>query len=112
LKQIRLSADQIKPIALNRGSCIASDRVTVDGARLSYMYWETGDNELDSGWRFFSGDESQAYADNADNFCLFDLNTIANYAPDIVEFVDVPSPCAFERDTNGSWVAITPTFEA
>jgi hypothetical protein len=54
----------------------------------------------------------KTYMDNADNFCLFDLNTIANYAPDIVEFVDVPAPCAFERDKHGRWTAVTPTFEA
>ena len=103
LKRFRLSADQIKSLVPNRGSCLASDRVTVDGARLCYMYRETGDNDLDSGWRFLCGDESEIYVANPGNFELYDVNTIANYSPDIVEFLDIPGPCAFVRDEEGRW---------
>ena len=78
-KQFKLSADQIRSLARGRGSCIASDHITVEGLPVGYMYREQGDSALDSGWRFFSGAESQQYADNPDNFALYDVNTIANY---------------------------------
>lgn len=68
------------------------------------MYRELVDGDLDSGWRFFCGDESESYLANPDNLELYDLNTIANYSPDIVEFLDVPAPCAFERDEEGRWL--------
>ncbi len=51
------------------------------------MYREAPDNAHDSGWRFFSGAESQEYADNAENFAFYDVNTIANYEPLIVGFL-------------------------
>ena len=54
------------------------------------MYREEPDNELDSGWRFFSGEELPQYADIPANFSLHDVNTIANYDPDIIEFLDAP----------------------
>jgi hypothetical protein len=48
------------------------------------MYRETADNDLDSGWRFLAGDESDEYVADPRNVELFDVNTVANYEPAIV----------------------------
>ena len=61
------------------------------------MYREAPDSDVDSGWRFLSGDESQAYADEASNFAMYDVNTIANYDPEIIPFLNAPVGSAFER---------------
>lgn len=61
------------------------------------MYRETPDNDTDSGWRFFSGDETQEYADNPAHFELYDVNTVANYDPEIIQYFDAPAHSAFER---------------
>jgi hypothetical protein len=61
------------------------------------MYREEADNELDSGWRFISGGESQAYLDDVANHAIYDVNTIANYDPDIIPFLDAPAGSAFAR---------------
>jgi len=45
------------------------------------MYREAPYNSIDSGWHFFAGDETQEYTDNARNFEIYDVNTIANYDP-------------------------------
>ncbi len=105
-KRFRLSADQIQPIAVGYGSCIASDRIVVDCAKVGYCYREPPDNDLDSGWRFFAGDESDDYTANADNFVLDDVNTIANYDPDIVSLIEAPAASAFERDPQGKFVEV------
>ena len=51
----------------------------------------------DSGRRFFSGEETQEYADDPANFSLYDVNTMANYDPQIVAHLDAPAFSAFER---------------
>jgi hypothetical protein len=49
---------------------IASRFVAKDGSRVRFMYRERSDDSRDSGWRFFSGDEDQAFADDPGNFAL------------------------------------------
>ena len=83
------------------GYCIASDRITVDGGKVGYMYREEGDHPDDSGWRFFEGSEDQEYADDPGHFELYDVNTIANYDPEIIPFLDASIGSAFERTPEG-----------
>jgi hypothetical protein len=97
-KRFALAASELKQIAPNRGSCIASDRITVAGQVVGFMYRDLPDNDIDSGWHFFSGEETQEYADDPANFAIYNVNTIANYDPDIVEHLDAPAFSAFERD--------------
>ena len=56
------------------------------------MYREAPDSKQDSGWRFFSGEESQEYVDNPDNLSIYDVNTIANYDTAIVEYLKPSKP--------------------
>lgn len=97
-KKFALRADQIKPLAKNRGACFATDMITVEGRKVGYMYREEADEDGDSGWRFMSGHESQDYMDDPDKHGLYDINTIANYDPQIIPLLDAPCGCAFERD--------------
>jgi hypothetical protein len=106
-KSFKLPREQLRPLAKGLGSCIASDLILVDGHRVGYMYREAPDNNIDSGWRFFAGQESQDYADNPDNFCLYDVNTVANYDPEIIPLLSAPEGSAFERrDGVGPFTAI------
>jgi hypothetical protein len=96
-KKFALGADQVKPLAKNRGACFATDMITVEGRKVGYMYREEPRNDQDSGWVFTAGQESQAYMDDAANHGIYDVNTIANYDPDIIPFLDAPAGLAFER---------------
>jgi hypothetical protein len=62
------------------------------------------DGDTDSGWRFFSGKESQAFTDDPDNFALYDINTIANYDPTITKLLEAPVGSAFARNEQGLFV--------
>ncbi len=97
-KKYRLGADQIRPLATGRGGCYATDSITVDGHQVGFMYRVPPDNEHDSGWRFFSGLESDEYANDPENLAIYDVNTVANYDPEIVRLLDALAGSAFERD--------------
>ena len=97
-KKFALAAEDIKPLVEGLGSCLATDRITVDGAPVGYTYREPPVDEYDSGWRFMAGDESDDYMDDGGNLGLFDVNTIANYDPDIVPLVFEAIGSAFGRN--------------
>jgi hypothetical protein len=67
------------------------------------MYREQTESVLDSGWRFFSGAEGQDYADNPDNFALYDVNTIANYDLTIIPYLDQPVGIAWGKNGQGNF---------
>lgn len=96
-KQFKLRAEQIQPLVPPMGACFASDMITVLGNRVGYMYREEPSFEVDSGWRFLAGMESQEYLDNPDNLQIYDVNTIANYDPEIIPFLSAAIGSAFER---------------
>lgn len=105
-KHYRLAADQLRPVAVGYGSCYATDRITVDGAKVGYCYREAPDNDVDSGWRFFAGDETPEYMDDADRIAIYDINTIANCDPEITALIEAPVGSAFERGDDGGFVAV------
>jgi len=96
-KQFKLSADQIINLIPAMGYCFATDKITVDGEFVNYMYREVPDEKLDSGWRFFSGTEDQEYVDNPDNTSMYNVNTIANYDKAIISYLDSPIGTELER---------------
>lgn len=79
------------------GYVMASRLVADERRKVRWMYREEPDNDKDSGWRMFCGDEDAAYCENADNFGLFDAWTIAEIDPDVVPLLDSPPSSAFER---------------
>jgi hypothetical protein len=97
LKKFKLEASGIKDIATTLGSCIASDKITVEGLPVRYMYREEPDFETDSGWRFFSGTEDDEYINNSDNLMIYDINTIANYDQSILDFLENEVGSEFEK---------------
>lgn len=105
-KTFKIPGDQIRRIAPGHGACFATDRIVVDGERVGYMYREDPDNKTDSGWRFMAGTESDAYMEDADNLGIYDVNTVANYDPDIIPLLDAPVGSSFERDEEGDFIEI------
>ena len=105
-KVFKIPPDQIRQLAPNRGGCVASDRITVDGERVGFMYRDQPANDLDSGWRMMAGDESEEYMDEPTNHEVYGVNTIANYDPDIIPLLDAPLGAQFERSEAGRFVAV------
>ena len=110
-KKYLIAANEIKLLLTDwdgADGCIATDRITVDGLPVGYMYREkpaegTEFKGYDSGWRFFAGDEDDEYVDNADNGGIYKLNTICNYSPEIIPFLGAPYGSAYARDENGEF---------
>jgi hypothetical protein len=89
-KKYKLNPEDFITIVPSMCACIASDKITVDGFKVGYMNREESINEVDCGWRFFSGLEDQEYADNPDNLAFYDVNTIANYDHAIIPYLSLP----------------------
>jgi len=105
-KKFALAGGELRPLATGHGGCIATDMITVQGKRVGYMVREATNRPYDSGWCFMSGEESQEYMDDPNNHAIYDVNTIANYSPDIVPFLDAPPGSAFARDENEKLVPV------
>ena len=105
-KKYFLKAENLKLLVHGHGSGIATDMIMVEGKTVSYVHREEPNSSFDSGWCFMSGHESQEYMDDPDNLAIYDLNTIANYSPDIVPFLEEPYGSAFERNESGNFVSV------
>ena len=75
----------------NGEGCLASNKITKEGWKVGYMYREKPDEgRPDSGWRFMKGDETEEYTNEVSNVNIFSINTICNYDPDIIKYLNLP----------------------
>ena len=102
-KNFRINNADIRRLIDWQGAagCIVTDRITVDGAKIGFMYREEPANAMDCGWRFFEGPESDEYLADPRNMSVFDINAVCNYDRDIIPFIGAPVGSAFERDEKG-----------
>ncbi|MFP6675046.1 MAG: DUF2185 domain-containing protein [Pirellulaceae bacterium] len=106
-KTYLLGADEIQPIANGFGDCIASDEITVSGARVELMFRAPPSGEEDSGWRFLADCDPDKFNDDVAGQGVFDVNTIANYDRDIVPLLDTPVGKAYARKgVDGTFVQV------
>ena len=96
--KFKLRKEELKPLAIGFGACYATDMIMIEGKKINFMYRENSEFENDSGWRFFSGYESEEYINNPSNTKIYDVNTIANYEEDIISLLMSPYLTAFERN--------------
>ena len=99
-KQFKLKAEEITELVPKLGGCYATDKITVEGLEVGYMYREQSSFENDSGWRFFSGTETQQYVDNPVNTEIYEVNTIANYDRAIIPYLNSSIGTELERKEN------------
>ena len=94
--------------------CLATDHITVLGKKVGWCYREQPtEGRPDSGWRFFSGEEDEAYTSDPEHTEVYDLNTICNYDPDILPLLTAPIGTAYARGADGKFYAeqFTPSEE-
>jgi hypothetical protein len=90
------------------GYVIASNEVMVGGKSVGYLYRERPDNSKDSGWRLFSGEETQEYADDPSNFAMYNVSTVVERDSAIGECLGHDYPVAFERDSvSGRFITVS-----
>jgi len=105
VKNFLLKSTEIRVLVPGLGFCFATDQITVEGRLVGYMYREAPEGG-DSGWRFFSGWETQDYVDDPSHTSIYDVNTIANYDQSILPWLDSPVGAMFERAQNGDWIRV------
>ena len=96
-KKFKIKSGQFVELVPPMGGCFATDKITVDGMKVGYMYREKSEESIDSGWRFFSGTEDQDYVDNPENTMIYNVNTIANYDRAIISYLESPIGTELER---------------
>ena len=99
-KKFKIKADEFVELVPKMGGCFATDKITVDGMKVGYMYREETNEEMDSGWRFFSGTEDQEYVDDPKNTMIYNINTIANYDRAIIPYLNLQYGVELERIEN------------
>ena len=104
-KKFKIKKEQLRDLINGMGSCIATDKITVEGVPVAYMYREEPDLEHDSGWRFFSGTENQEYVDNPENSMMYDVNTIANYDSSIIPYLQMEIGTDLSKKSDGTFSA-------
>ena len=82
-----LKPDEIKDLIPSIGYSYVSDKITVDGEKVGFMYREKPFDNEDSGWRFLSGTETEEYLDDTTKSMIFDVNTVANYDSAIIPYI-------------------------
>ncbi|MBK8808793.1 MAG: DUF2185 domain-containing protein [Bacteroidales bacterium] len=95
--KFRIKTEDIKLLTEAKGYGIVSDKITIDGEKVGFMYKDTKEDDDDSGWRFLSGTESEEYVSDPSNQMFFDLNTIANYDPAIIPYLSRKKGTELER---------------
>ena len=86
--------------------CVATKEISVSGRPVGFVYREEPVFDNDSGWRFFSGDESDGYTDNPDNFSIISLSAITADNPDIAPLLTQAEGSAWELNEDGEFQAV------
>lgn len=76
---------------------VVSAAVAREDRPVRWMYREAPDRDADSGWRVFSGDESQDYLDESANAAIVPLRELIEADPALEQFFRSPAPIAYER---------------
>lgn len=92
-----IKEENLENLVKGMGYSICSNKITVEGMKVGFMYREEPMDDEDSGWRFLSGTENQEYADDPDNSKIFGVNAIANHDPAIIPYLRSPIDSELER---------------
>lgn len=111
-KRYTYLATELQALVEGLGQGMATDKITVDGLPVRFMYREAPVHATDSGWRFLSGTETDAYMEKDGNQGQHEVNAIAHCDPSVLPFLSAPVGSAFEKPPGteqfqavGDWVA-------
>lgn len=97
LRDKRLLRDTRLLLPYRLGACLAMKSLVREGGRVGYMYRERPDQEGDTGWRFFRGDETEEEVNTPENLAFYDVDTIAAIDPAIIPRLHAPHGTAWDR---------------
>lgn len=95
--------DNFPPI----GGLMVSKMVVDDGIKPGFMYREKRTRPEDSGWRIFTGLETEEYSDNPDNIGIYNPSTILSIDPSIESILLKGVGSVYERtEDNAEWYKV------
>jgi len=112
-KPCHIAATIIRTSDPRRVSCaeqkaLVSAMVFKTGERMRFAYREAPDHDEDSGWRMFTGHESQDYNDDPGNIRVCIVGALLDRDPSLYDFIREPAGAVFERRVDGDpWVRVT-----
>lgn len=76
-----------------------SKKITKEGWKVGYMFRDDPDedDEDDSGWQFFAGNEDDDYADDPENIEMVPVAAVAELDPDVLDYLGSPAGAGFVR---------------
>ena len=102
-KRYAIKSTDIKRLIPDIGYCFVSDHIVVDGYAVAYMKKEFPEDHQDSGWRFFSAQDTTEYLNDTNNISLISVNTVANYDRSIIPYLQHIAPSYLEKRGKQFW---------
>ena len=91
---------------------VLATKMLVEGRRrVRFMYREAPDNRQDSGWRFFCGEEDDAYVSQPDNIGMYDINTILDIDRSVLPYLNAAAGTALEREDENAVFSVSADFQ-
>jgi hypothetical protein len=76
-----------------------------DGVQVGFAFRTESDDPQDSGWNFWSGEETEEYVKDSDNFSRFPLQHFLELDESLEEILDAEIGTSWERDSEtDSWI--------
>ncbi len=92
---------------IEEGICMATGHIMKDGMKVGFMYREEPEEDIDSGWRFLSGTEDDAYMEDDDNSGIYDVESVLAADPAVRKYLHLPYGTELERvEGTGNFVEI------
>ncbi len=107
MKKYRIPPEELRPLAMGYGLCMAPDSILVQGMPVRIMYRVMPSRRQDSGWRFLAGNETPSYLRDERYHGIYDVNIVANYSPNIMENLDAPPYSFYELMDDGHWIDLS-----
>lgn len=96
--------DNFPPI----GGLMVSKMVVDENIRPTFMYREKRTRPEDSGWRIFTGFETEEYNENPDNIGIYNPSTILKIDPTLKDILLKGIGSVYERsEVNSEWYKVT-----
>jgi hypothetical protein len=102
IAQVLLSREDPRWLDGSDKIALVSKLVFEGDKAIRFLYREKPDREQDSGWRLFTGQETDEYINNANNIRLCNLGWLVDFDPSLLEVFKNDLDVAFERESRTS----------
>ena len=90
----------VSPLLLN-ATCVVTEVITTEGKPIGYCYRDDPVSAQDSGWRFLTGHESEAYMEQPLHYITKPLSWVVEREPRVRELLeaDIGLAVALDEDS-------------